>query len=96
MGLEPIGVGTLAMPERQRVALVDLLQQYGRHHPTDVVMIPETASRESCARPPVLPSTATCGKPSSLRSSRSAQTPLTVRPRETPRVSQQRSPEPER
>ena len=38
---EPIGVGTLAMPERQRVALVDLLQRYGRHHPTGVVMIPE-------------------------------------------------------
>ena len=38
---EPIGVGALAMPERQRVALIDLLQRYGRHHPTGVVMIPE-------------------------------------------------------
>ena len=38
---EPIGVGALAMPERQRVALIDLLQRYGRHHPTGVVTIPE-------------------------------------------------------
>ncbi len=38
---EPIGVGALAMPERQRLALIDLLQRYGRHHPTGVVMIPE-------------------------------------------------------
>ena len=38
---EPIGVGTLAMPERQRVALVDLLQRYRRHHPSGVVMVPE-------------------------------------------------------
>jgi hypothetical protein len=38
---EPIGVGALAMPERQRVALIELLQRYGRHHPTGVVTIPE-------------------------------------------------------
>ena len=38
---EPIGVGALAMPEPQRVALIDLLQRYGRHHPTGVVTIPE-------------------------------------------------------
>jgi ATP-dependent DNA ligase len=38
---EPIGVGALAMPEHQRVALIDLLQRYGRHHPTGIVMIPE-------------------------------------------------------
>jgi hypothetical protein len=38
---EPIGVGALAMPERQRVALVELLQRYGRRHPTGVVTIPE-------------------------------------------------------
>ena len=38
---EPIGVGALAMPEHKRVALIDLLQRYGRHHPTGVVTIPE-------------------------------------------------------
>jgi ATP-dependent DNA ligase len=38
---EPIGVGALAMPERQRFALIDLLHRYGRHHPTGVVTIPE-------------------------------------------------------
>jgi hypothetical protein len=35
----------LAMPERQRVALVDLLQRYGRHHATGVVTIPEDCIR---------------------------------------------------
>jgi ATP-dependent DNA ligase len=38
---EPIGVGALAMLARQRVALIDLLQRYGRHHPSGVVMIPQ-------------------------------------------------------
>jgi ATP-dependent DNA ligase len=38
---EPVGLATLAMPEPERVALIDLLQRYGRQHPTGAVTIPE-------------------------------------------------------
>jgi bifunctional non-homologous end joining protein LigD len=38
---EPVGRAALAMPEDERRALVDLLQSYGRHHPTGTVTIPE-------------------------------------------------------
>jgi ATP-dependent DNA ligase len=48
---EPIGVGALAMPERQRVALIDLLQRYGRHHPTGVVTIPADRVRATVHYP---------------------------------------------
>jgi hypothetical protein len=36
---EPIGVGTLAIPESQRVALIDLLERYGRQHPSGTILI---------------------------------------------------------
>jgi hypothetical protein len=78
---EPIGVGALAMPGHQRVALIELLQRYGRHHPTGVVMIPEDriqATVHYTARTPPH------GKPWSLGWSPSAQTALTLRPREVP------------
>jgi bifunctional non-homologous end joining protein LigD len=37
---EPIGLGTLALPEDQRAGLVDLLERYGRRHPTGTITIP--------------------------------------------------------
>jgi hypothetical protein len=88
-------VGALAMPERKRVALIELLQRYGRHHPTGVVTIPEDRILATVHYTAAPPPTATCGKPSSLPSSRSAQTVSTARPRETRRVLfQQGSPGP--
>jgi bifunctional non-homologous end joining protein LigD len=38
---QPIGVATLALPDSQRAALVDLLRRYGRLHPTGAVTIPD-------------------------------------------------------
>jgi hypothetical protein len=38
---EPIGLATLAMPEPQQAALLDLLQRYGRQHPSGAVTIAE-------------------------------------------------------
>ncbi len=38
---QPIGVASLALPESQRAALIDLVQRYGRQHPTGAVTIPE-------------------------------------------------------
>jgi bifunctional non-homologous end joining protein LigD len=35
-----VGTASLAMPETERVALVDLLQRYGRSHPTGTITIP--------------------------------------------------------
>jgi bifunctional non-homologous end joining protein LigD len=40
-GGEVIGTASLAMPETERVALVDLLQRYGRSHPTGTLTIAE-------------------------------------------------------
>jgi bifunctional non-homologous end joining protein LigD len=37
---EPIGVATVALPDPERVALVDLLRRAGRHHPSGAVTIP--------------------------------------------------------
>jgi ATP-dependent DNA ligase len=36
-----VGVASLAMPEAERAALVDLVQRYGRSHPTGPITIPE-------------------------------------------------------
>ena len=38
---KPIGVGVLAIPERQSVALIDLLQRYGRRNPLGSILIPD-------------------------------------------------------
>jgi ATP-dependent DNA ligase len=40
-GGEVVGVASLAMPEAERTAVVDLLQRYGRSHPTGAITIPE-------------------------------------------------------
>jgi bifunctional non-homologous end joining protein LigD len=40
---EPIGVATLALPDQQRRALVELIERYGRRHPTGTVTIPENS-----------------------------------------------------
>jgi ATP-dependent DNA ligase len=40
-GGEVVGVASLAMPEAERTVLVDLLQRYGRSHPTETITIPE-------------------------------------------------------
>jgi bifunctional non-homologous end joining protein LigD len=37
---EPIGLASLALPEEQRAALVDLVQRYGRKHPSGTITIP--------------------------------------------------------
>jgi bifunctional non-homologous end joining protein LigD len=42
-GGEVVGVASLAMPEAERAALVDLLQRYGQSHPTGSITIPEDA-----------------------------------------------------
>jgi bifunctional non-homologous end joining protein LigD len=36
---QPIGLATLALPEDQRAALVELLRRYGRSHPTGTITI---------------------------------------------------------
>ncbi len=38
---DPIAVATLALADRQRGALVDLLHRYGRQHPTGTITIPD-------------------------------------------------------
>jgi hypothetical protein len=38
---ENIRLATLAMPEPQRIALIRLLQRYGRQHPTGTITIPD-------------------------------------------------------
>jgi bifunctional non-homologous end joining protein LigD len=40
-GDEPIGVASLSLPEPDRSSLIDLLQRYGRSHPTGTITIPE-------------------------------------------------------
>jgi hypothetical protein len=40
-GGEAIGAASLALPDAERTALVDLLRRYGRQHPTGAVTIPE-------------------------------------------------------
>jgi bifunctional non-homologous end joining protein LigD len=40
-GGEVVGVASLALPEAERTPLVDLLQRYGRSHPTGTITIPE-------------------------------------------------------
>jgi hypothetical protein len=37
---QPIAVATLALASNERAALVDLLQRYGRQHPTGTATIP--------------------------------------------------------
>jgi ATP-dependent DNA ligase len=36
---EPVGTATLALPEEQRAAVVELLRRYGRSHPTGTITI---------------------------------------------------------
>jgi hypothetical protein len=53
---EVVGTASLGMPEPERVALVDLLQRYGRSHPTGTFTIPEdclTATVRFTSRTPV-------------------------------------------
>jgi bifunctional non-homologous end joining protein LigD len=40
-GGEPIGTASLALPEADRAALRNLLERYGRSHPTGMITIPE-------------------------------------------------------
>jgi hypothetical protein len=42
---DPVGVATLAMPDDERRALVDLIQRYGRQHPTGTITIPEDRTK---------------------------------------------------
>jgi hypothetical protein len=57
---EPIGLAALAMPEPQRVALLDLLQRYGRQHPT---VIPRVHLCRSQRRPlPPLAGSSQCSE----------------------------------
>jgi hypothetical protein len=38
---EAVGVASLALPQAERAALVNLLERYGRSHPTGVITIPQ-------------------------------------------------------
>jgi ATP-dependent DNA ligase len=40
-GGDPIGTASLALPEAERAAVVNLLERYGRSHPTGAITIPE-------------------------------------------------------
>jgi ATP-dependent DNA ligase len=40
-GGEPIGTASFALPGEERAAVADLLERYGRHHPSGTITIPE-------------------------------------------------------
>ena len=65
-GVGPIAVATLAIADKDRQDLVDLLHRYGRRHPTGAVTIPEDCL--SAIVPPAPPPTAISEKRSSQRS----------------------------
>ena len=58
----PIAVATLALADKDRQDLVDLLHRWGRRHPTGAVTIPPTASPRPSATPPAPPPTDTSAK----------------------------------
>jgi ATP-dependent DNA ligase len=39
---QPVVVASLVLAEQERMALIDLLHRYGRHHPTGTITIPDT------------------------------------------------------
>lgn len=41
----PSSLGALAIPESQRVGLINLLQRYGRCHPAGIILIPDDPHR---------------------------------------------------